>query len=964
MNISILINDFLRQNIQSEAEVRSKLIVPLLELLEYPKDLRAEEFPVYGYEGSKTLKTKAADFLQFTSNEFDKYRGKSNQDVEWVYKHSLLVFEAKKPTERILVKGQPVFYSAWTKSVAYMISNGIDIEGYIVNANYSDTCVFSCKVEEIPEKWEEVNLLNYNHILGLKNFADETGKWTNRNIYENYKNMMRMRCTEELCICVDRNLEEFSYDLNIIKNGKRKNYEDILDDTCKIITSEPGGGKSYLMWMLMREYLAKYSENEEKIPVLLEGRYYGKVYHSIVDGIYEEFNMILPFITKELIEKRLREGGFVILFDALDEVEHDYDILVYNLHQLRRSTNNIIIVTSRMQNYKGDFWTEFAHYSLEPLDDGKIVDLLKQYSHGEMQIQTYQIPKRLVEVIRTPLFLRMFISISKKEDKYKIPSNHAALFQEYIAEKMKVLSCSLYVETVIKSILGDYAMYSYEKGDCTEHFLGILNDTCVGLNKTKVYETIWKTGLIAVGLQGIKFYHKALHEFFVAMKLSTWNKDKLIDWLDNNVLNERYDEVICYLTGIISNQQKQNYVLDYLETHNFKLFLKALESRRNFDVVEVELNLEFAQKYYAQILKTYDTIVRTYFYKIRHVFDGYNIKGAGKTCIRGDMSFIQKSIFMIIYDGAPGAKILDVTVSEENGTYMVTSDGTKVPINSSISTIGKLHERYYNLDLLSYGFDSSREIAVDIIKNQISEAVKQQSVFDIDINVLLVERTEKELKKLRNKECMGKNRRDLSLYADDIEKIIGKVIGLGTYNRDVDMIITFCKILKLRMNNADNFLDVKPDLNLNFGRHSYWYDELYSDAQLVKKVEKILILSNEAIKTITTDIIPVLETVRPTTRMIGIVHRKDRFAGVSYIRVKVCDDEETTPIIEFREDDIEIYPKLDSYYIDKLKQIGKSENSVLGSRSSVLRCYFGDNVFHDMIYGEIKNAFEELLGKI
>lgn len=85
--------------------------------------------------------------------------------------------------------------------------------------------------------------------------------------------------------------------------------------------------------------------------------------------------MILSFMTKELVEKRLREGGFVILFDALDEVEHGYDILVYDLHQLRRSTDNVIIVTSRMQNYKGDFCTEFAHYSLEPLDDGRLCNL-------------------------------------------------------------------------------------------------------------------------------------------------------------------------------------------------------------------------------------------------------------------------------------------------------------------------------------------------------------------------------------------------------------------------------------------------------------------------------------------------------------------------------------------------------------------------------------------------------------
>lgn len=166
---------------------------------------------------------------------------------------------------------------------------------------------------------------------------------------------MRVHCTEELCICVDRSLKEFAYDLNILKNGENKDFGDILDNTSKIITSEPGGGKSYLMWMLMREYLTKCNGDEDKIPVILEGRYYGKVFNSIVDGIYQEVNLLLPFLTKELIEKRLREGGFVILFDAIDEVEQDYDVLVYSLHQLRRNTDNTIIITSRMQNYKGDF---------------------------------------------------------------------------------------------------------------------------------------------------------------------------------------------------------------------------------------------------------------------------------------------------------------------------------------------------------------------------------------------------------------------------------------------------------------------------------------------------------------------------------------------------------------------------------------------------------------------------------
>lgn len=115
------------------------------------------------------------------------------------------------------------------------------------------------------------------------------------------------------------------------------------------------------------------------------------------------------------------------------------------------------------------------------------------------------------------------------------------------------------------------------------------------------------------------------------------------------------------------------------------------------------------------------------------------------------------------------------------------------------------------------------------------------------------------------------------------------------------------------------------------------------EEMLVKKVKRILALSNEAIQTITTNIIPVLSTIKPITRKIGIVHRKGKFSGVSYIRVEVWENEDTAPIIEFRE-------------------IGKSESNVLGSSSSMLHLYFGEDVFHDHIYGEIKDLFKELLG--
>ena len=63
--IGSVIKKFRKSTIQSEAEVRSKFVVPLLEALDYPSELRAEEFNVYGYAGREKLRAKPADFIIF-----------------------------------------------------------------------------------------------------------------------------------------------------------------------------------------------------------------------------------------------------------------------------------------------------------------------------------------------------------------------------------------------------------------------------------------------------------------------------------------------------------------------------------------------------------------------------------------------------------------------------------------------------------------------------------------------------------------------------------------------------------------------------------------------------------------------------------------------------------------------------------------------------------------------------------
>ena len=122
-SLQSIIDTFANSITQSEAEVRSKLIVPIIEWLGYPIEFRAEEFPVYSFEGAQKRPTKYADYILFDDKHFASHNKNTKIDTEWVQEHSLLVFEAKKKNEMPAMLGQPQFYTIWTKAVAYMISD-------------------------------------------------------------------------------------------------------------------------------------------------------------------------------------------------------------------------------------------------------------------------------------------------------------------------------------------------------------------------------------------------------------------------------------------------------------------------------------------------------------------------------------------------------------------------------------------------------------------------------------------------------------------------------------------------------------------------------------------------------------------------------------------------------------------------------------------------------------------------
>lgn len=171
--LSKVIEEYRKSKIQSESEVRSKFVVPFLDALGYPAELRAEEFNVYGYAGGEKLKAKPADYIIFKDKNFADYRKNTRINKKWVEDNSLIIIEAKKPNEMPKDHGQAKFYTMWTKAIAYIITDGEKLCAYYYSLICSDYEVIEEEIDNLTDASciSKLESLTYQSILSAKKSA-------------------------------------------------------------------------------------------------------------------------------------------------------------------------------------------------------------------------------------------------------------------------------------------------------------------------------------------------------------------------------------------------------------------------------------------------------------------------------------------------------------------------------------------------------------------------------------------------------------------------------------------------------------------------------------------------------------------------------------------------------------------------------------------------------------------------
>ena len=170
MTIKDLLKKIAKDIIRQESEVKTKIIYPILDILRFQRQNIVDEFPVYSNSGRQQMHPKPVDMMVFMLEGANKHFKRNDDDINWVRENSLIAIELKKPDEKIeKAKEQATFYAMWTRTIIYMITNGIDIEIYRLENYNADQLLFRGKIMELDVRWNELyNTLNFSNLIRIK----------------------------------------------------------------------------------------------------------------------------------------------------------------------------------------------------------------------------------------------------------------------------------------------------------------------------------------------------------------------------------------------------------------------------------------------------------------------------------------------------------------------------------------------------------------------------------------------------------------------------------------------------------------------------------------------------------------------------------------------------------------------------------------------------------------------------
>jgi hypothetical protein len=304
------------------------------------------------------------------------------------------------------------------------------------------------------------------------------------------------------------------------------------------------------------------SDLHHKIPLILPMKEYtGNIKEMIRQRIPQSVD----------VNEALEIGCFTLILDAINETDRklvENKVLTDNISLLiDRYPKNKFLITTRTMNYV-TLW-HFPVFELQPISNNVLSSYL-----GTFGVTFQRLSPNIIELLRNPLFLRMFVE-AKGTAKSSTISKLLRKYLESVNAKLGVQINELSL------LLSPIAYQLVEQGSqviCPKDFICSFDlITESEPNSIKLFNSLVSANLLVPDSDGrVGFFHQSMLEYLAAKHLVLlYKKDKKI--LDEKILSLRWDETIFLFIGLLPPVHKLQ-ALEQIANHDLCYACRAFQS--------------------------------------------------------------------------------------------------------------------------------------------------------------------------------------------------------------------------------------------------------------------------------------------------------------------------------------------------------------------------------------------------